>query len=106
MMRNEIAAVLAIASVAMSGGAVAGGDGKTLFGYYRCNACHGENGRGSTADPAAKPIAGMESDAVVESVNKLIVAGRHEDYFDAGCGETPSTSQIQAIADYVARLPK
>jgi mono/diheme cytochrome c family protein len=106
MMLNRFAAILTIAIAAMSGAAVAAGDGKTLFGYYRCNSCHGDNGQGSTAAPDAKAIAGMEGLAVIESIDRLIAAGRHEDYFDAGCGETPSRSQIQAIADYVARLPK
>jgi len=105
-MSKKIAMLLALVGVAWSIPAVAEGDGKTLYGYYRCDSCHGENGRGTSSDPAAKPIAGMDGRVVAESVNLLIASGKHADFADPGCGETPSTSQIRAIGDYVARLPK
>jgi mono/diheme cytochrome c family protein len=105
-MKRKVAMILALVGTAWSISAMASGDGKTLFSYYRCDSCHGENGRGSAHDPAAKPIAGMDGQVVVESINLAIAAGKHEDFADAGCGETPSTSQILAIGDYVARLPK
>jgi mono/diheme cytochrome c family protein len=105
-MSKKIAMLLALAGVAWSVPAVAEGDGKTLYGYFRCDSCHGDNGRGSASDPAAKPIAGMDGQVVVESVNLLIASGKHADFADPGCGETPSISQIRAIGDYVARLPK
>jgi mono/diheme cytochrome c family protein len=106
MMSKKIAMLLALVGVAWSIPVAAVGDGKTLFSYFRCDSCHGENGRGSASHPAAKPIAGMESSVVVESINLAIASGKHEDYADPGCGETPSTSQIRAIGDYVARLPR
>lgn len=105
-MNKTVAMILVLVGVAWSIPATAGGDGKTLFSYYRCDSCHGENGRGSANHPAAKPIAGMDGSVLVESVNLAIAAGKHEDFADPGCGETPSTSQIRAIGDYVARLPR
>lgn len=105
-MNKTVAMTLALVGVAWSIPAVADPDGKTLFSYYRCNSCHGENGRGSVNHPAAKPIAGMDGSVVVESINLAIASGKHDDFADPGCGETPSTFQIRAIGDYVARLPK
>lgn len=103
-MKKRFTMMLAIVAAALSAPALAGPDGKTLFDYYRCNSCHGDKGQGSATAPATRPIAGMDREALVETINQLIASGKHEDYADPGCGETPSTSQIQAIADYVARL--
>lgn len=105
-MRRPLLLVPAILGITLASNVSAGGDGRTLFGYYRCAGCHGDNGKGSITDPQAGNIAGMESHAVIQAVGRLIAEGGHEDYLDNGCGETPSTAQIQAIADYVARLPK
>lgn len=103
-MQKQIAVTWAIVGAALSAPALAGPDGKTLFDYYRCSSCHGDKGQGSTTGAAVRPIAGMDRQALIEAVSQLIASGKHEDYTDPGCGETPSTSQIQAIADYVARL--
>lgn len=102
-MGKRIAVVLVIGGAVLSASATAGLNGKLLFDHYRCSACHGESGRGSASVPAARPIAGMEKQAVVDAIHQSIASGKHEDYADPGCGEPPSTAQIQAIADYVSR---
>jgi mono/diheme cytochrome c family protein len=104
-MRKFVIGMVAVATTMIAQlSAAADTDGKTLYENFRCSGCHGESGKGSTADPRAKQITGLDSQSILQRVSRLIEKGGHEDHIGAGCAESPTMHEVQTIAEYVSRL--
>ncbi len=106
MPKSSLRPLVAACLLATPFAAFANADGKELYAYYRCAGCHGDDGKGTSINPKAKSIAGLESRHVLTSLEHSIAKGGHEDNMGSGCAETPNKAQMQTIAEHVAKLPK
>lgn len=78
-------------------------EGGKAYAIFNCGQCHGEDARTPKKEGVPK-IAGLDSGYIAEKTGKLIETMSHKDAI-AGCAEPPTRAQIQAIAEWVSRLP-
>lgn len=78
-------------------------DGKQAYEAFLCGQCHGADARTPQRDGAPK-IAGLDSRQIVDKTRQMAEKMVHKDALGT-CGEPPSKAQIQAIAEWVSRLP-
>jgi cytochrome c553 len=78
-------------------------EGGKTYTIFNCGQCHGEDARTPKKEGVPK-IAGLDSGYIAEKTGKLIETMSHKDAI-AGCAEPPTRAQIQAIAEWVSRLP-
>jgi len=94
------AALLAVSCAAWAQDKV---DGKQTYETFQCGQCHGADAR--TPQRANTPkLAGLDSRYVADKTRQMVEKMAHKDVVGT-CGEMPTKAQIQAIADWVSRLP-
>lgn len=94
------AALLAVSGAAWAQDKV---DGKQVYETFQCGQCHGADAR--TPQRANTPrLAGLDSRYVADKTRQMVEKMAHKDVVGT-CGEMPTKAQIQAIADWVSRLP-
>lgn len=78
-------------------------DGRIVFATFQCNHCHGDDAR--TPKMAGTPkIAGLDRKYLAEKTGQMSERLAHKDAIGS-CAEIPTRQQIEAIADWVSRLP-
>lgn len=102
---KKLNATLCVALLAASGAAWAQDrmDGKNVYETFQCGQCHGADAR-SPKQAGAPKLAGLDSRYVVDKTRQMVEKRAHKDVIGS-CGELPSGAQIQAIAEWVSRLP-
>lgn len=102
---KKLNATLSAALLAASGAAWAQDkiDGRNTYETFQCGQCHGTDARTPLRAGAPK-LAGLDSRYVVDKTRQMVGKRAHKDVIGS-CGELPSRAQIQAIAEWVSRLP-
>lgn len=78
-------------------------DGRNVYEAFQCGQCHGTDAR--TPQHAGAPkLAGLDSRYVENKTRLMVEKMAHKDVVGT-CGEAPTKAQIQAIAEWVSRLP-